>query len=618
MRLKPARSSKLFKALLQSSPWAVPPHRSNANTRGTFFYITDEDKSGKEDIIGIVGIAKTKDGDRWLQYAVRPKYRKQGYASKAVKALMSVQNDPLLATVDERNKASNKILDKNGFQDIDRMKIKRLRSLGILEPHEKLMVWTLGKTKEAAKGIPDRGSYGDLTELSSLEGRLTPWVVQEHNADDAGKHYDLRIQGPQGAYSWASRKGLPSSPGTAHLAVRQPLHEKSYMDFSGKIEKGYGKGDVSIHRQGKISLNKIEKDKDGVKAINFSYGPGSGTPERFKLVKVKNQDGENQWNIINITPRTGPGSTGFERPKMKSVDKDRIEAAISKVSPENPVSVKIDGALNLVRLLKDRAEILSYRTSKDQGKPIYHTERVAPGLFSTDKELPDVNLWGEVYGEKGNKAIKPQEISGILNSSLENARNTISDKKIKMKMALIDIIDNEKFDEKEKKQIIHQVIEAFPGFFTSPERATSPEEAKKLLDEVISKRHPATEEGLVFEGEDGRVKYKPGKETEGVITKLYPGEGKYSDSLGSIGIALTPGGKEIARVGTGLDDETRKRLWEKRKEIEGKVLRFKYQSQFPSGSFRYPVFVEVREDYPLDRDRGVYWGQEIEKRMDRE
>jgi bifunctional non-homologous end joining protein LigD len=86
-----------------------------------------------------------------------------------------------------------------------------------------------------APGLPSKTKFDQINQSGP-----TRLVIQEHRARN--KHYDLRLQDGDIAHSWVIR----SLPGEKRLtlAIRQPTHKADYMDFEGKIEKGYGRGSV--------------------------------------------------------------------------------------------------------------------------------------------------------------------------------------------------------------------------------------------------------------------------------------------------------------------------------------------------------------------------------------
>jgi len=72
------------------------------------------------------------------------------------------------------------------------------------------------------------------------------FLVQKHQADKAGLHFDVRLEDEGVLKSWAVRKGMPSK-GEKHLAIQTEDHPLTYADFEGDIPEGnYGAGNVKI------------------------------------------------------------------------------------------------------------------------------------------------------------------------------------------------------------------------------------------------------------------------------------------------------------------------------------------------------------------------------------
>lgn len=121
---------------------------------------------------------------------------------------------------------------------------------------------------EFAPGIP---MERDIKPIRAAED-IWELSIQEHDADVAGKHYDLRLGDPETGHghSWALPKAmLPGESDRVRLAVQQPTHTLKYFDFEGKIPKGYGSGSVRlVHRAQTPVVSSSDK-------INFSV-PGVG------------------------------------------------------------------------------------------------------------------------------------------------------------------------------------------------------------------------------------------------------------------------------------------------------------------------------------------------------
>lgn len=463
--------------------------------------------------------------------------------------------------------------------------------------------------REVAPGLPSREEYGDIENLKQLVGQLTPWVVQEHLS--RRPHYDLRLRGPEGLYSWALPKPRLPEPGEKALAVSQPIHEPSYLGFRGEIPPGvYGAGTVRPAFGGHVMITRFHP-----KEIRFTYSTGAQPVERFIL---KHMGKDKQWLLLNVTP-TEP--LGVEKPHFDVVDEQTMRELLKQVSPDAPVSAKLDGALAIVKFLKDRAEIMSYRTSKRRaGFPITHTERVAPELMSglqVPPELVGKTLLGEVIGLQKGRAIPPEVLGGLLNAALAKSREKQQAGDIAMQVALFGALDE--MPEEEKRKLLETARGVAPGVFTAPPMATTPQEAEQLAGAVFGGEHPLTREGLVFT-RPGRApaKYKllGVPETEVVVTGFTEGTGRLAGKgVGAINYALTPGGGTVGKVGTGLPDELRKELFEYPEEYIGRVIKVKAQAIYPAGAMRAPRFVDFT-DYPIHGPGDqIDWGTVIQNRM---
>ena len=124
---------------------------------------------------------------------------------------------------------------------------------------------------------------GTLKPPSSLSNvKIT---LHEHDAEKAGKHYDLRIGG---AGDWAIRY-FPTNPSESRLAIQQPIHPISYYSFEGDITEGYGKGSVKKVFEGYGTVHSWTKDKIDFSFDNKNYvliNTGNGK----WLIRMKKQD----------------------------------------------------------------------------------------------------------------------------------------------------------------------------------------------------------------------------------------------------------------------------------------------------------------------------------------
>ena len=96
-----------------------------------------------------------------------------------------------------------------------------------------------------------------LVEAKLKETNQLRFVVHEHKADKVGLHYDLRLEHNGVLKSWATRK-LPDlvSDQTQKISLfEQPDHQMDWLNFSGEIQDGYGKGTVKIWDSGTYILH---------------------------------------------------------------------------------------------------------------------------------------------------------------------------------------------------------------------------------------------------------------------------------------------------------------------------------------------------------------------------
>jgi predicted double-glycine peptidase len=500
--------------------------------------------------------------------------------------------DPAKVTPENRDAAALK-----NIQGEDRQQLLR-RMLELVQTPSP----ALAKTAAPIPGLPDRSNYGEpLTDLRA--GNVYTLLRQLHDAARAKRHFDLRIGDPSGLHSWAMRKEMPK-PGEKRLAVHQPLHDYSYKDFEGRIEKGYGEGTVSKAEEGQVLITKVTPD-----AVHFTQA-SARFPERFVLLKPRDPKSKN-WLLVNTTP-TVPVGAQHEKVHFKKIPAQQIENVLAKMQPGSTAEAKVDGASSLVQLLKDGIEVTSYRTAKNNGQPIVYSERMFGGRPSTPipKALRGTVLKGELYGLRNPEGKKPEvlpahELGGILNATVANALEKQRAGNIQLRNMLYDIPQLGKqpvqdLPRAERRKLLEQVLPHLPAdYFHLSEAAETPESAQQLWDRIRSSKHPLTREGIVLHPATGvPQKGKLLEESDVHITGVYPGRGKYRGiGAGGFEYALTPGGKTVGRVGTGISDELRRELWREPDIYRGRVAKIRSQGQFASGAHRAPVLLAPHEDW---------------------
>lgn len=449
----------------------------------------------------------------------------------------------------------------------------------------------------SATGIPSRKDYGNLSKVRP--GDLLDYVIQRHRAHVAGPHDDLRFGGPGlGLYSWASRKGVPHKPGEKTLAVRQPLHRWSYRKFEGEIPKGrYGGGSVMKKREGQLLVTKTTPE-----SIHFTEATGQEL-RRFVLVKPKGQD--QNWLLVRGDV---PEMADIEKQPYESISPAEAENVLKKLMDEGAVvQPKVDGALAYLRMAKHRVEIISHRKSKRTGGSITHTERVfgkRPDILYPRK-FEGSTLLGEIYGERGGKAIPAQELGGLLNAGIARSLQEQQAKRTALRMMLFGVGqqkgEGQPFDlpYEEQRKILEEAMQFLPADkFTVPEEARTYEDVSRMLEQIQSGKYPLTREGVVVHlprgGTPKKIKFRP--EQDVYIREVFPGTGKYADrAAGGFRYSLTPGGEIVGRVGTGLSDALRREMMRQPEQFIGRVARVAAQEAFPSGALRAPSLIALHE-----------------------
>lgn len=413
----------------------------------------------------------------------------------------------------------------------------------------------------------------DLPRLTP--GTLVDYNVQRHEARRAGLHRDVRIGTKRhGLVSWATRKDLPGEGGK--IAVHpQPVHPHSYLGWEGDIPSGYGAGKVSTESLGKALITKSSPTE--------VHATLADQREHHRLAFLKTAKG---WLLTRGKHPVPPKEA--QKPKYKSVSSDRAHEHLKSIEPGTIVQPKVDGALVYVTTRGGRPEIFSHRVSKTSGKHPVHTERVFRGRPAID--IPREHqrtLIGELYGERKGRAVPPQELGGILNTHLGESISKQQRKGIKLKIMPFDYADGKGEPYPERLSKVKATLRHLPrDVFHPPEEAKTPGAARRLFEKIRRGHHPLTSEGVIVHPPKGRmVKIKNVEEANVKITGTFPGTGKFEGSHGGFTY-------EGGRVGTGLTDETRRKLH----KYVGRTARIRHQGRYKeSGAYRAPSLVAIDE-----------------------
>jgi 8-oxo-dGTP pyrophosphatase MutT (NUDIX family) len=418
--------------------------------------------------------------------------------------------------------------------------------------------------------------------------------------------------------------------------VQQPVHRHGYKDFEGVIPSGYGAGRVKKHEEGQVLITKATPE-----SVHFTTAH-QRHPERFVLARPKGWGNKN-WLLMNTTPRD---PVPYGKVHYKKIPPEAIEPHLQKMQEGDTVEAKVDGASQLVQLAKNHAEMLSFRTSKMTGRPIFHTERFFGGRpeIPVPKHLEGSILKGEMYaartgrgtngsaagmaagpggraeaepqtsdadaasgGAAGRARLGPQDVGTLLNSSIARSLQLQKERGLTLRNMLYDVqqygkkpIDPSVTPRAERRRMLEEILAHLPQdkFHLSEEHHGS-EAATKLWNMVRGGAHPLTQEGAVFWPRHGvPSKAKLMEDVDAFITGTFPGEGKRRGTVGGLTYARTAGGPTVGKIGTGFSDATLEDIARDPSAYIGRVARVKTQQQLPSGALRVPSFIGLHEDYP--------------------
>ena len=425
-----------------------------------------------------------------------------------------------------------------------------------------------------APGLPSKTDFKNIKQQ-----RNTRLVIQEHSTiRNPISHYDMRLKDKGIAHSWVIRS-LPGDKKKA-LAIQQPTHTAKYMNFEGEIKKGYGAGTVKKVYDNNVKVHSASDDK-----IKMKLPEGE-----FVMVRTKDKN----WLMIKTAAITS-------KQKYKT-------GVVDLFNPDTVLQPKVDGAHTIMELSDEEAnEIYSYRTSKKTGEPIQHSDQL-PHLrdLNIPKSLSGTTLRVELYGKTDKGPLPAEQISGILNAGTQK-----SIEKQKQFAPLQPYVFNiEKFKGKDvsrepytKKLEMMKQIESQVPILRVAETATTPDEKKKMFNDIKNKRHPDTVEGVVEwhktkpGGAPVRQKFRDSHDV--YVRSIYPAISKTKHEAGGFAYSLTPKGKIVGNVGTGFTQEKRKDMLINPNKYIGMVARVKSPQQYSSGALRAPAF------YTMDIEKNL-------------
>jgi len=445
---------------------------------------------------------------------------------------------------------------------------------------------------EYAPGLPSRETSHELPQVK--KPKVWEFGVHDHAAEKRGRHFDLRLGDPDTghAHSWAMHTEWPK-PGEKTWAIQQPTHTVPYMDFEGRIQEGYGKGDVKLFDRAKTEIMEASPGH-----INFNVYRGTG-PEEYTLHRLTGK----HWILMNRTPTREKHP---HLPDSKPAYKEQVPERANLEHPDYIASAKIDDAHNLFYfpVAGEKIRIISYRPSKrTQGGLIEHTHKVP--VFSEGLRVPEglggTILRGGLYAisPRTGKATEAHVLGSLLNANVWKSRENQKEHG-ELIPVLYDVVryrgrDMEKAPYKEKLEVLRKVEGALPHAFHLPRMATTTEGKRKLIEDIQAGRIPETKEGVVLwnlRKPESPIKVKFTKDYDVYLRSFFPGEGKYKgNGVGGFYFSHEPEGPIAGRVGTGISDAQRRHMFQHPDLYRGMVARVKAQHLYESGALRAPAML---------------------------
>ena len=430
-----------------------------------------------------------------------------------------------------------------------------------------------------APGIKSKHNISSLSQLPT--DVLLTMVRQRHNARRAGLHEDLRIGTPSGMHSFALPKFLPEVPGTYRLAISQPVHDWSYNSFQGTLPPGYGEGEVTKMEESPVVLL-----RNTPSYVEFTRGTTKDSP----VYKMKRTSGGN-WIIGIKGPQEPALVADYQREHFKSVPISSVQQMLDNGATIAP---KIDGSSVLAYLDRHGIKVYGTRPDKSGHKPDYSAHIGGLSQVQVPEDLVGMMLRGELYGVRNGQVIPPQELSGFLNSTIQNA---IQKRQRGLRLMVAALAVNRGKDDYQAP--VADIVRRLHSPSFTALQPVGGEKARRLLKQILAGRHPLTGEGVVVHQKDKRpLKAKLREDYDVVIRDIFPADTKSEPRAGGFTYALPDRpDKAVGNVGTGFSHELLRDMLRHPEKYVGRLARIHAQSQYPdTGAFRAPSFIAMRED----------------------
>lgn len=398
------------------------------------------------------------------------------------------------------------------------------------------------------------------------KGNDDTFVIQEHHARRL--HWDVRLERGGVLVSWAVPKGLPTVPGDIRLAVHTEDHPMEYATFSGEIPRGeYGGGRMFIWDRGRYETVKWS---DREVAVVFDGGRIKGKYTFFR----SGRDGKD-WMVRRSD---APMRPDWE-PLPESIDPMLATPGTLPPATEDEewaYEFKWDGVRALARVQSGRLQLYARK-----GNDITVTY---PELRALGEELGSTEVWldGEIVALEDGRPSFPA-LQNRMHVSVDRLARRLATE-IPVTYLVFDVLHLEgrsclDLPYSDRRRLLEGLELAGPNWHVSPsypgEGAAVVEAAnEQRLEGVIAKR--LTSRYLPGRRTPDWVKITDVQAVEVIIGGWRPGEGRRSDTLGSlmVGVPTEDGLHYVGQVGTGFTEDVLQSLYKRLLRLERKTSPF--------------------------------------------
>lgn len=496
------------------------------------------------------------------------------------------------------------------------------------------------------------------------KAQIAEYVIQEHDAEKAGLHWDFRIVIDGEAHSWViKRMKMPISGDRPLKAIQQPTHTEAYIDFTGEIPEGYGKGTVKQADRGQMEV--LYSDNDNVDFVIYT-GRYAG---RYKLKRwYYTEDGKSHLHTPEEIPYGMPSNEWLLTTKKDGPHypphMDRPSNNYRSVKREFDldeyiVTEKVDGTHSVLHgddKRYHRKVIASRRPPKASNK----SHKARGGILHQEDNLPWVRDMETAYLFKflhhiditqllrvsgfsysqlriiGHR-VQDHAIVGIMfelvdfdrfifhvevyhdyghsfTSGLMNC-NPIKAREIQAKhgRARVVLIDVRKYQGKDVRNVPYyerrRMMKEFAKYHPEvclPREPAPGQSHRDFHEELMNEKGEGTiviHKDQTYGGEVFKVKGHMDADfsAEYYIVGFTEGKGKYEGvGVGAIYYSDTPEGKPLGKA-AGMDDDMRRDMYEHPEKYQGKkvVIESRHHIE-PGKAVRAPNVVEVQRGVEPD------------------